>query len=59
LTLVITGRSVALMAELGSPAGVLVVGGGVAALESLMPGPAPEGFADLEVPLDTAEAVRG
>jgi sulfide:quinone oxidoreductase len=36
LTLVITGRSVALMAELGSPAGVLVVGGGVAALESLM-----------------------
>jgi sulfide:quinone oxidoreductase len=110
------------MAALVSPAGVLIVGGGVAALEALMalrdvagdrvlvtlvapperymraaeqgegaadarglwwpptkiagrylaaylyereaaalPGPAPEGFADLEVPLDTADAapVRG
>ena len=74
------------MAEPGSPANVLIVGGGVAALETLMalrdlagdrvgvtlvapepdfvyereaaavPGPAPEGFADLEVPLDTADA---
>jgi hypothetical protein len=78
------------MAEPGSPAKVLIVGGGVA-LETLMalrdlagdrvgvtlvapepdfvyereaaavPGPAPEGFADLEVPLDLTAAapVRG
>jgi hypothetical protein len=88
------------MAEPRSPAEVLIVGGGVAALETLMalrdlagdragddavaaqplwwpptkiagrylapylyerepaaaPGPAPEGFADLEVPLETIDA---
>ena len=79
------------MAEPGSPAKVLMVGGGVAALETLMalrdlagdrvgvtlvapepdfvyereaaavPGPEPEGLADVEVPLDPAARapVRG
>jgi hypothetical protein len=72
------------MAEPGSPAEVLIVGGGVAARETLMalrdpagdrvritlsralylyergpialPGPAPERFVDLEVPLETDDA---
>jgi hypothetical protein len=66
------------MAEPVSPAELLIVGGGVAALETLMalrdlagdrvrvalvaaepaaaaPGPAPAGFVDLEVPLETID----
>ena len=63
------------MAEPGSPANVLIVGGGIAALEivapepdfvyereaAAVPGPEPEGLADVEVPLDPAARapVRG